>query len=106
QWQRLPAGSVTWANLNNAGNYSGANSATLTVSGTTIAMSGDQFRGFVSNTNGNATSSAATLTVNLPLPVFTLQPANVTAAVGQTATFTVGVAGEPVPTVQWQMSTD
>lgn len=63
QWQRQPAGSVTFASLSNNSTYSGANSATLTVTGTTTAMSGDQFQCIVTGTGGSVLSSAATLTV-------------------------------------------
>jgi sugar lactone lactonase YvrE len=35
RWQRLPAGSVTWANLSDAGSYSGSTAGTLTVSTST-----------------------------------------------------------------------
>ena len=63
QWQRLPAGSATWENLTEGGSYHGVTSAALTVSGTTPAMSGDQFQCVLTNSLGSTTSSAATLTV-------------------------------------------
>lgn len=65
QWQRLPAGSSTWANLTNAGPYSGVTTLTLSVTGTTVGMSGDQFRCVATNASGSATSGAASLTVTL-----------------------------------------
>ena len=40
------------------------------------------------------------------LPRFTTQPAPQTVIAGQNATFTVTVAGNPMPTLQWQVSTD
>jgi hypothetical protein len=45
QWQRLPAGGSDFVNLVNDSTYGGATTATLTVSGVTSAMQGDQFRG-------------------------------------------------------------
>ena len=63
QWQRLPAGSGTWANLSNSGSYSGVTTTTLTVSAATLAMSGDQFRCVATNSSGTATSNAGALTV-------------------------------------------
>ena len=63
QWQRLPAGSANWENLTDGGSYHGVATPTLSVSGTTPAMSGDQFHCVLTNTLGSATSSAATLTV-------------------------------------------
>lgn len=65
QWQRLPVGSGTWSNLTDvAGTYAGTATATLTLSNADPAMSGDQFRCVAANgTLPNATSNAATLTV-------------------------------------------
>lgn len=65
QWQRMASGSSSWSNLSDvAGTYGGTQTATLTVSNATIAMSGDQFQCVVSNGFlPNATSNAVTLTV-------------------------------------------
>jgi alpha-L-arabinofuranosidase len=63
QWQRQAAGSSTWQDLTESSTYSGVQSATLTVSATTVAMSGDQFRAQTSNSAGNTTSNAVALTV-------------------------------------------
>jgi hypothetical protein len=63
QWQRLAAGSDAWINLSDGDSYAGTSTATLTVSGTTAAMSGDQFRCVATNADGSATSNPATLTV-------------------------------------------
>jgi hypothetical protein len=64
QWQRLPSGSTTWVTLDDNGTYSGSLTSTLVVSGTTFAMSGDQFQCTVGNGTGNMTSSPDSLTVN------------------------------------------
>lgn len=73
QWQREANGTATWSNLTNDGTYSGANTATLTVTVVTVPMSGDQFRCVVRNSfNALATSDAAVLTVTVPLAVTTL----------------------------------
>ncbi|HEY4300401.1 MAG TPA: immunoglobulin domain-containing protein, partial [Candidatus Didemnitutus sp.] len=63
QWQRMPSGG-SFANLAEGGGYSGTTSGSLTVSGTVVGMSGDQFRFVATNGSGSATSNAATLTVN------------------------------------------
>ena len=63
-WQRLPAGSTTWANLSDSATYRGSATSTLVVSGTTSAMTGDQFRSVVTGASGSVTSNAAALTVN------------------------------------------
>jgi hypothetical protein len=108
QWQRLAAGGTTWANLGAGANYAGTTSPTLVVSGATVAMSGDQFRVNVTNSSTfSLTSSTAALTVTpLAPPVFTQQPTSFTGVTGQTATFSVAVSGDPVPTIQWQISMD
>lgn len=101
QWQRLPAGGGTWADLANSGEYSGVTSATLTISGATPSMNGDQFRCVATNTHGFATSNAATLTVTIPLPVITTQPVSHTIASGTSWSLFV-LASSPVPlTYQW-----
>jgi hypothetical protein len=63
QWQRLPAGSGTWGNVSESGTYSGTTSSTLTVTGVTAGMDGDQFRCVATNSAGSATSNAAALSV-------------------------------------------
>ncbi|HET7812098.1 MAG TPA: hypothetical protein VFL16_16120, partial [Steroidobacteraceae bacterium] len=63
KWQRAPAGSSTFADLTDGGAYAGSSTRTLTVSGTTTAMSGDQYRLVATTGAGSASSNAATLTV-------------------------------------------
>jgi sugar lactone lactonase YvrE len=64
QWQRLPSGSQTWANLTDNGTYVGSATADLAVSGATYTMSGDEFRCAVTDSAGSATSAPANLIVN------------------------------------------
>jgi sugar lactone lactonase YvrE len=64
QWQRLPAGSGTWANVSEGGSYSGSTSTVLTVSNASAGMSGDQFRCVITNATGVSTSTAVTLSVS------------------------------------------
>ncbi len=63
QWQRLPAGSGTWTNVSEGGNYSGSATTTLTVSSATAGMDGDQFRCVATSSAGSATSNAAALSI-------------------------------------------
>ena len=99
QWQKL-LGS-TWTNI------SGATSPTFTIASTTTADAG-QYRAVVSNSAGNATSNAATLTVNVAgqAPTITQQPSNVTANVGQSAQFSVTATGSAPLSYQWQRLVD
>ncbi len=101
QWQRLPAGNGTWANLTDSAPYSGSATATLTINATAIAMNGDQFRLFLNNAAGNATSNVATLTIQTAA-AFTTQPTAQTVTVGSNAVFTAVVSGLPPPALQWQ----
>ena len=104
-----PAPTVQWQ-VSTGGPFSdvpGATSGTLTIPGTTVGMSGNQYQAVFTNGSGTATSSAATLTVNPApaAPTVTTQPTNQTVTAGTTATFTSAASGIPAPTVQWQVST-
>ena len=82
---------------------SGATSTSYTTPAETTADNGAQFTVVVSNSVGNVTSNAATLTVN-PAPVapsITAQPSSVTITAGQTATFSVTATGTAPLSYQW-----
>jgi len=49
RWQRRTSGSLNWSDLEDGVGITGATSASLTLSGTTAEMNGDQFRCVVSN---------------------------------------------------------
>ena len=83
--------------------YSGVTTATLTITGATAGLSGNQYRVVGTNSAGTATSNAATLTVNTA-PTITTQPTSQTVNAGQNVTFVVGANGTPTPTYQWQLS--
>ncbi|HEY0863312.1 MAG TPA: MBG domain-containing protein [Lacunisphaera sp.] len=102
QWQRLPAGSGTWSALANGGAYSGTTTATMTVTGTTLAMTGDQFRCVATNPSGSATSNPATLTVTVPLPVISAQPVAASVAVGTSIDLAVTATSPVALTYQWR----
>src|ERR1700722_14699145 len=71
----------------NSANISGATAASYTTPATLSGDNGATFRVVVTNSVANATSNAATLTVNpgSVAPSITTQPANQTVSVGQTA---------------------
>ena len=87
----------------NGANISGATSASYTTPATTSADNGSTFKVVVSNSAGNTTSNAATLTVNTALtgPSITSQQASLTVASGQTVTFTVAATGTAPLSYQW-----
>jgi hypothetical protein len=92
---------LTYQWKKNGSAISGATSASYTTPATASSDSGSSFTVTVTNGFGNVTSSAATLTVNVP-PTITAQPANQTVAVGQTATFSVAATGSGTLTYQWK----
>ncbi len=103
QWQVAPSGSTTFSNI------SGATSATLSVSPTTVSESGNQYRAVLTNGGGSTDSNAATLTVTAPpcatAPAITTQPTSVTVTAPNAASFTVAgstPANCSAPTIQWQ----
>ncbi len=103
QWQVNTGSGFT--NLTDGGVYSGSATPSLTIAGAVGAMSGDQYQAVFSNGAGILTSSAATMTVDVP-PAVTMQPVNQTVNAGQTATFTVAASGMPAPALQWLVSAD
>ena len=66
QWQRLAAGSATWSNLSDGGNYVGGTTSMLLVSSATLVMNGDQFRCVTTNVAGAVTSASAALSALIP----------------------------------------
>ncbi len=84
----------------NGTNISGATSTSLTFNPVVTGDAGS-YDCVVTNSCGSATSSAATLTVNVA-PSITTQPASLTRCVGTSATFTVAATGSPSPTFQWR----
>jgi Abnormal spindle-like microcephaly-assoc'd, ASPM-SPD-2-Hydin/Immunoglobulin domain/Cep192 domain 4/Immunoglobulin I-set domain len=85
----------------NGASISGATAASYTTPATTPTDNGAQFSVVVSNSVGNVTSSAATLTVNDP-PSITSQPTNQTVVAGQTATFSASASGSAPLNYQWR----
>ena len=73
QWQESTNGGVTYTAVANGGVYSGATSATLTITNPPVSMSGNRYRVIIAGAApcGNVTSNPATLTVN-PLPTVVL----------------------------------
>ena len=99
QWQVSTNGGSTFSNI------SGATSTTLTISNTTASQNNYEYDAVFTNSVGTATTSPATLTVQLA-PTVTTSPSSLTVNAGQPATFTASASGNPAPTVQWQVSTN
>jgi hypothetical protein len=94
---------ITFQWSRNGAAIAGATAASLVTAATTAGDNNAQFTVRISNAQGSATSSAATLTVVAPAAVaITAQPASRSVFVGQTATFTVAATGSPQLTYQWR----
>ncbi len=98
QWQLSTDGGTTYADI------TGATSTTLSFTAA-FAQNGNRYRAVFTNSVGTATTTAATLTVNVG-PIVTQNPANQTVIAGSSASFTAAASGNPTPTVQWQSSTN
>jgi hypothetical protein len=100
-----PAPGVQWQVSTDSGNtftnVAGATSTTLIVSATP-ATNGDEYRAVFTNSAGQATSQAATLTVKNFAPAIKTEPVSMRVNSGSTVTFTVVVSSDPKATVQWQ----
>lgn len=101
-WERLPAGTATWATLSDTANYTGTGTRTLTIVAT-LAMSGDQFRCTASNNLGSVISSAATITISpATAPSITSNPVSRTVVTGEYASFSMSGTGSSPLTARWQ----
>src|SRR5262249_27696915 len=103
-----PAADVKWqlkfARAKDFTDINGASSTTLTIADMVLARDGSMYRAVFTNASGTATSRSALLHIE-PLPQIVLQPADVAAQAGQSATFTA-LANGPPSKVQWEISTD
>jgi hypothetical protein len=105
QWQLCADANpicATWSDI------AGATSASYSTGATALAMTGQRYQLVASNSAGSVTSATVVLTVN-PAPVaatLALQPVDQAVTAGSAASFTVVATGTPMPTLQWQRSTD
>ena len=94
---------LTYQWRKNGARINGATAASFTTAPTLAADNGALFAVTVTNAVTSVTSDDAALTVTAAAtpPTFTTQPSNATVNAGQTATFTVVVAGTAPFTYQW-----
>ncbi|MEG1196637.1 MAG: immunoglobulin domain-containing protein, partial [Clostridia bacterium] len=104
-WEVCQAGQSTWVPV------ASSNALKLDLSNVTMAMNGNKYRctATVTNTAGvtvSATSDEGTLSVQ-NLPTVSITPASHAIIEGSvpSVTFTATVAGNPAPTLQWQLAT-
>ena len=102
QWEISDNGGASWSDI------ASATQPTLAFTASSI-LNGDEFRAAFTNALGSVVSNVATLTVSGTItgpPVVTEEPQDTSVTAGQTATFAATATGNPVPSVQWQVSTD
>ena len=101
QWQESSNGS-TYTNISNGGIYSGATTATLTVTAPPLSMSGYYFRLLINGTTACAaiTSASARLTVN-PLPNIVITANPLIIGPGETTTISSTVTPNPAAIYSW-----
>ncbi|MBW8865206.1 MAG: hypothetical protein JF609_09860, partial [Verrucomicrobia bacterium] len=92
QWQTGAVGSGIYTNISNGGQFSGANTATLTISNVAVE-NGLDYVVTVSNTGGSTNSNPATLTVDTSAPLITTQPVSAARATTESVSFSVGTTG-------------
>jgi Secretion system C-terminal sorting domain len=103
QWQVSTNGGGTWNNISNGGVYSGATTATLTITNPPVTMSGNLYRVIVGGAPpcGNVTSASRSLTVN-PLPTVVISASPYTALFpGLFTTLSSTVTPNPAATYTW-----
>jgi hypothetical protein len=98
QWQVSTDGGTNWSNIG------GATSTTLTLTGVTAGMNGNQYRCVATALCGSTNSNAATLTVNTAATI-TANPNDATICAGQTTQLCVTASGTGI-TYQWQSSSN
>ncbi len=101
QWQ-VNTGSG-FVNITNTPPYSGAATATLTITGAGVSLSGNQYRVVLENDCAPlVTTQAATLTVFVPVAI-TGQPQDVAVCEGEDVLFAPVITGSAI-SYQWQVS--
>ena len=74
QWQESTDSGTTWTDITDGGVYSGANTATLSISGVSLGMNNNQYRCVTSNSYGTTISNTATLITDNEAPVIPTLP--------------------------------
>jgi hypothetical protein len=92
---------LTYQWKKNGADIGGATSASYATPATAASDTNAKFTVTVTNSVSNATSNAATLTVDVP-PSITTQPASRTVNAGQTAAFSVTATGTGTLAYQWK----
>jgi alpha-tubulin suppressor-like RCC1 family protein len=107
QWYLHSYGSYTLTPLTNDASYSGATTATLTITKVTTSMDNSQYHCVAKNAAGSAGSDPATLIIGAAeAPQIYKYPVSRTVTIGQDTYFTIRAYGIPAPAYRWQCSTN
>jgi alpha-tubulin suppressor-like RCC1 family protein len=99
QWEVSTNGGSTWFQV------TGGTADRLTIAEEKTSNDGDLYRATFTNVAGKATTEVVTLTVH-KAPVITVQPIGAIAEEGASASFQAAASGFPVPSVQWEVSSN
>ncbi len=107
QWQLSIDNGVTWNNVTNVASYSGANTATLTITNVPTSFNANRYRVLLSNATCTSptVSTVSVLTVNV-LPTASLSSTATAILAGNSAILTATTTPSAGLTIQWQRSTD
>ncbi len=108
QWQVSTTGAGgPWNNITNGGVYSGATTASLTVTGVLAAMTNSLYRCVITSNacSLSSNSNTALLNVNTPPNITTHPVASTSICAAGSASFSI-IASGPSLTYQWQESTN
>lgn len=83
----------------------GATSSVLTITAAKAAQNGNFYRATFKNSQGTVSSKEVLLTVEYA-PVVTRQPVPAAVVEGENAVFEAAAAGQPAPTVKWEVSSN
>ncbi|MCX6317246.1 MAG: T9SS type A sorting domain-containing protein [Bacteroidetes bacterium] len=100
QWELSTDGGATYSAITNGGVYTNATTATLNITGASVAMNNYRYRCIASTICGSSTSAAAILTINTA-PVITVQPLSVEVCTGTTQGLCVTATGAGL-LYQWE----
>ena len=96
-------GTLTYQWRFNGANIAGANASTYTIANAQTSNAGN-YNVIVSNSGGSTPSATATLTVTLPPPTISTQPASQTVQAGSSVSFTVVASGQGTLAYQWRFN--
>ncbi len=107
RWQTSFDDGVTFGNITDSGQFSGAFTGSLTILNVSSFFHGLRVRAEITVDGVSYASEPAKLNVAVPaVPVFSAHPQSVIVEEGGSAFFTVEASGVPAPEFRWEVSAD